>query len=815
MRYGHFDDETREYVITRPDTPRPWINYIGLEDYVGMISNTGGGYSFYQDPRYRRLLRYRYNNAPRNVGGRGLYLRDADSGEHWSPTWQPARVELDDYECRHGLGYSTISSRKDGVETETTYFVPPGETLEAWRVEIENDSDRPRSLQLFSLAEFCLWDAVDDTSNYQRNYNTGEVEVEDSVIYHKTEYRERRNHFAYFACSADVDGFDTQREAFLGSYEGFESPAVVEAGEATDSIAHGWAPIGSHQVDVQLQPGESEEVVFLLGYAENPEDEKWASPGVLNKEYVTETIEEYLDPEALDSAFAELETFWDDQLSALQVDTPDEDVDRMVNVWNAYQNTVTMNLARSASLYETGLTRGIGFRDSHQDQLAVLHQFPERARQRILNLAKIQHEDGGAYHQYTPLTGEGNADIGGGFNDDPMWLVMSTAAYVKETGDTSILEEEVVYENEPGTEQPLAEHLQRAVEYNRERLGPHDLPLIGHADWNDCLNLNCFSENPDESFQTAEHDVEEERAESVFIAGQFVYALNELADLAEQTDALPEGADTYQSYADEMEARVLDAGWDGEWFRRAYDHFSEPVGSSQNEEGQIFVESNGMCTMAGIGHEDGKAQQALDSVREHLATDHGVVLHQPAFTEYDKRLGEITSYPPGYKENASVFCHTNPWIMIGEAELGNGERAFDYYKRICPSAREEISDVHTTEPYVYAQTIAGPDAPTTGEAKNSWLTGTAAWNYVAITQHILGVRPGHDGLVVDPAIPSDWDGYEVHREFRGATYEISVENPDGVESGVESVEVDGETIDGNVVPDFEDGQTHDVRVVMG
>ncbi len=590
MSYGHFDDEAAEYVITDPETPRPWINYIGREDYVGMISNTGGGYSFYQDPRHRRLLRYRYNNAPRNVSGRGLYLRDAETGEYWSPTWQPARVELDDYECRHGTGYTTISARQDEVESSVTYFVPSGEDLEAWRATVSNDGDGARSLQLFSLAEFCLWDAMDDVSNYQRNYNTGEVEIEDGTIYHKTEYRERRNHFAYFACSADVAGFDTQREAFLGSYSGFDEPEVVETGESKDSIAHGWSPIGSHQIELDLEPGESEEVIFLLGYAENPEDEKFEAPGVLNKERVTETIETYLDPDALDEAFAEIQDYWDEKLSKFQAETPDDELDRMVNVWNQYQNTVTMNLARSASLYETALTRGIGFRDSNQDQLAVMHAFPDRARQRLLNLAAIQHEDGGADHQYTPLTGEGNDEIGGGFNDYPLWLIMAVAEYVKETDDDSILEEEVVYENEPGTEEPLADHLQRALNYTLERLGPHDLPLIGHADWNDCLNLNCFSDDPDESFQTAEHDVEEKRAESVFIAGQFVYAACELADLAENADAIPDEPDEYRQLADEMAERIEDAGWDGEWFRRAYDHFSDPVGSSENEAGQIFVE---------------------------------------------------------------------------------------------------------------------------------------------------------------------------------------------------------------------------------
>jgi len=815
MAYGHFDDEAAEYVIDDPQTPRPWINYIGREDYVGMVSNTSGGYSFYQDARYRRLIRYRYNNAPRNVGGRGLYLRDADSGDYWSPTWQPARVDLDDYECRHGLGYTSIRGERDGVAAEATYFVPPGEDFEAWRVEVANESDEARSLQLFSLVEFCLYDAFDDVSNYQRNYNTGEVEVEGSTIYHTTEYRERRDHFAYFACSHDLAGFDTQREDFVGEYRGLDEPIAVEEGESRNSIAHGWSPIGSHQVALDLEPGESEEIVFILGYAENDEEDKWEEPGVINKEGVQETVEEFCDAEALDDALDEIDEYWDDQLDALQVDTPDEDVDRMVNVWNPYQNTVTMNLARSASLYETGLTRGIGFRDSNQDQLAVMHTFPERARQRLLNLAAIQFEDGSAYHQFTPLTGEGNADIGGGFNDDPLWLIMATAAYVKETGDDSILDEEVVYDNTPGTEAPMSDHLQAAFEHTLENLGPHDLPLIGHADWNDCLNLNCFSDNPDESFQTAEHDVEEERAESLFIAGQFVYAAREMAELAETTGKLSDDAETYDRHADDMAERVEDAGWDGEWFLRAYDHFSDPLGSSENEAGQIFVESNGMCAMAGIGHESGQAQQAMDSVNEHLASEHGIVLHQPAFEGYDERYGEITTYPPGYKENASVFCHTNPWIMISEAKLGNGERAFDYYKRICPAAREDIAETHTTEPYVYAQTIAGPDAPTTGEAKNSWLTGTAAWNYLAITQHILGVRPEHDGLVVDPAIPSDWEEYEVRREFRGATYEITIENPESVESGVAEIQVDGEEIDGQTLPDFQDGEVHDVRVVMG
>lgn len=778
-----------------------------------MISNTGGGYSFYRDARYRRVLRYRYNNVPADTGARALYLRRED-GDYWSPTWQPVRKSLDEYECRHGLNYTKISSSYRGIKTEITYFVPLGETLEVWRVEVKNDSEEPVDLKLFSLVEFCLWDAFDDMSNFQRNYNTGEVEVEDNVIYHKTEYRERRNHFAYFACSEDIDGFDTQRESFLGNYRGFDEPQVVEEGEARDSIAHGWSPIGSHQVNLHLDSGESQELVFLLGYAENQEDEKFSDQDVINKSNVKPTIKRYLDSGVLDEAFEELEEFWNDLLSSFRVETPDEDVNTMVNLWNPYQCMVTFNLARSASFYESGITRGIGFRDSNQDLLSVMHMIPNRARQRILDLAATQKKDGGAYHQYQPLTKEGNEAIGSGFNDDPLWLVLSVSTYIRETGDYSILEEEVVYGNEEGTEEPIYDHLERAIQYTLDRLGPHELPLIGHADWNDCLNLNCFSENPDESFQTHEDKAAGETAESVFIAGLFTLAAREMAEIAEEFDKIDDPS-VYREYADEMEETAKESGWDGEWFLRAYDHYGDEVGSQKLDEGKIFVEPQGICPMAGIGLEDGKARKALDSVGEHLATDHGIVLHQPSFTNYKKRLGEISTYPLGYKENGSVFCHTNPWIMISEAKLGRGDKAFDYYKRICPSARESISDVHGCEPYVYAQTIAGPDAPTEGEAKNSWLTGTAAWNWIAITEWILGIRPTHEGLKVDPCIPSDWSGYKVEREFRGTFYEIEVKNRENVSEGVKSIEVDGEEIEGKVLPVFDDDDVHQVRVILG
>ena len=813
-RFGSFDDEAREYVISRPDTPLPWINYLGSEEYFGIISNTAGGYSFYRDARLRRLTRYRYNNAPTDTGGRYLYLRDRASDDYWSPSWAPIRTDLDDYRCRHGLGYTVIGSRRHGIEAETLYLVPLGETLEIWRARITNHREEDAALSLFSLVEFCLWDAWDDQTNYQRNHSTGEVEVAEGVIYHTTEYRERRNHFAYFACSEEVTGFDTQREAFLGPYRSWDRPVVVERGRSGDSIAHGWSPIGSHHVELVLAPGETREVVFILGYGENPSDSKFDPPGsgTIDKRGVIPVMERYLAGAAVDGAFEGLREHWSELLGRVRVSTPSEHTDRMVNIWNAYQCMVTFNLSRSASYFDTGVGRGMGFRDSSQDLLGFVHMVPDRARERILDLAATQLPTGGAYHQYQPLTKRGNDAIGSGFNDDPLWLILAVAAYVKETGDGGILDDAVPYDNQRGSETPLYEHLRRALGYTLDRLGPHGLPLIGRADWNDCLNLNAFSEEPGESFQTAPQR-EGGAAESVFIAGQFVLAAEELARLAD-LHGVPEDAVGDRTQRERMIEAVREHGWDGDWFRRAYDFFGDVVGSSENEEGQIWIEPQGICVIAGIGLDDGMAERALDSVAQRLATPHGLVLLDPAYSRYHVELGEISSYPPGYKENGGVFSHTNPWIVIAETLVGNGDRAFDTYLRINPSAREELSDVHRCEPYVYAQMIAGKEATTRGEAKNSWLTGSSAWNFVAITQWILGIRAEHEGLRVDPCLPADWKGYEAVRRFRGATYRISVRKQRGVTGRISSVTVDGEPLDGNIVPPAPRGQEVSVEATM-
>jgi len=813
MKYGHFDDEHREYVITRPDTPLPWINYLGCEAYFGLISNTAGGYSFYKDARLRRLTRYRYNNAPLDFGGRYLYIRDEKDGAYWSPSWQPVQRELKDYSCRHGMGYTVIASTFSDIRAETRYFIPLGENLEIWQMTVTNQRNTQAELSIFSVVEFCLWEALDDSTNFQRNYSTGEVEVEDQVIYHKTEYRERRDHFAYFACSEECESYDTQREAFLGPYRSWDRPLAVAEGRCRNSAAHGWQPIGSYQVRLSLQPGEQKRIIFLLGYHENPKDQKFDPPDsqTINKATVKPIIKKYLKHSNVNSAFNTLHSYWDELLGNFQVETTDQHIDRMVNIWNAYQCMITFNISRSASLYESGIGRGLGYRDSNQDLLGFVHMVPSRARERILDLASTQLPSGGAYHQYQPLTKRGNNDIGSNFNDDPHWLVVAVAAYLRETGDWSILEERLPYDNKAGSEMPLYEHLQRSIQYTLDRLGPHGLPLIGRADWNDCLNLNCFSDTPGESFQTTTGK-DGKVAESVFIAALFVESTRAMADLAGHY-ALQRRKngwafqvhppEHYRELADQMAQTIYQHAWDGEWFLRAYDDFGNKVGSKDCVEGKIYIEPQGFCVLAGIGLENGMAKKALDSVHDQLATPHGIVLLQPPYSKYYLHLGEISSYPPGYKENGGIFCHNNPWVMIAEARVGNGERALDYYMRINPSVREELSDLHRCEPYVYVQMIAGRDAPTHGEAKNSWLTGSAAWNYVAVTQWIFGIRPTFDGLCVSPVMPPAWSGFEAVRRYRGVRYEIHVERR-GPGNEV-ALEVDGKAIQGTIIPFQSDG----------
>jgi cellobiose phosphorylase len=810
-QYGHFDDASREYVITDPCTPWPWINYLGTEDFFSLISNTAGGYSFYKDAKFRRITRYRYNGVPMDAGGRYFYIND--NGTVWNPGWKPCKTDLDKYECRHGMNYTRIHGEKNGIAADMLLFVPLHTHAEVNKFTLTNNGKETKTVKLFSFIEWCLWNAATDMENFQRNFSTGEVEVDGSTIYHKTEYKERRNHYAFYHVNAKIDGFDTDRESFLGLYNGFDEPQVVNEGKPRNTVAHGWSPIASHYIEVTLAPGESRDFVFVLGYVENKPEEKWESKGVINKKQAHAIIEKLDSAEKVDAAFAELKEYWSNLLSIFTVKSEDDRLDRMVNIWNQYQCMITFCFSRSASFFESGIGRGMGFRDSNQDLVGFVHQIPGRARQRIIDIASTQFADGGCYHQYQPLTKRGNNDIGGGFNDDPMWLIFGTVAYLRETGDFSILNEPVPFDNVPGSEQTLMHHLQVSFDHVVKNLGPHGLPLIGRADWNDCLNLNCFSFDPDESFQTTENKTEGSKAESLMIAGQFVIYGNDYVELCRHLGDNAE-ADRAQKHVDAMCEAVKKYGWDGEWFLRAYDFYGNKVGSHENKEGKIFIESQGWCTMAGIGLNDGLVKQSLDSVKKYLDCEHGIVLNNPAFTEYVPEYGEISTYPAGYKENAGIFAHNNPWVIIGETVLGRGDEAWSYYRKICPAYLQDKQELHKVEPYVYSQMTAGKDAARPGEAKNSWLTGTAAWNWYAITEFILGIKPTLNGLMIDPCVPKDWKRYEVTRKYRGATYKISIFNANSANKGVKSVTFNGQTLNGNVLPIAEPGTENLVEVTL-
>lgn len=816
-KFGYFDDVNKEYVITTPQTPYPWINYLGTQDFFSLISNTAGGYHFYKDARLRRITRYRYNNVPVDMGGRYFYINE--NGTVWSPGWAPVKTELDSYECRHGMGYTIITGKKNGLSASVEFFVPKDYKGEIQKVTLKNESSEKKSFKLFSFIEWCLWNAQDDSTNFQRNFNTGEVEVEGSTLFHKTEYKERRNHFAFYTVNSPIAGYDADRESFMGLYNGFEAPKAVMEGKSTNTDADGWSPIASHSLDVTLEAGESKDYIFILGYVENPVEEKFNADGTMNKSRAYAMIEQFNTVEKVDKAFEENKKMWDELLSKYTVNTPDDKMNRMVNIWNQYQCMVTFNMSRSASYFESGIGRGMGFRDSNQDLLGFVHQIPDRARERIIDLASTQLEDGGCYHQYQPLTKKGNNEIGGDFSDDPLWMILSVGAYIKETGDYGILNEMVPYDNDESKAQTLMHHLKKSFYHVCENVGPHGLPLAMRADWNDCINLSCFSSEPGESFQTSTspkygEDKYSKIAESLMVAGLFTYAGPSYVELCKHTGNTAE-AEKAQAEIDKMKKNIMDYGWDGEWFLRAYDDFGKKMGSHECEEGKIFIEPQGFMVMSEVGKEQGADIKALDSVDKYLNSEHGLVLNNPAFTKYYIEYGEISTYPAGYKENAGIFCHNNAWIICAEAYAGRGDKAFEYYSKIAPAYREaKYSELHRTEPYVYAQMIAGKDAKRHGEAKNSWLTGTAAWNFVAVSQYILGITPDWDGLKVDPSIPHEWDGFTATRQYRGATYDITVSNPNHVSKGIKSVTVDGEAIEGNVLPTFAEG-THKVEVVMG
>jgi len=781
-KYGYFDETRREFVITRPDTPTPWINYLGSEEYCALMSNTAGGYSFHQDPRDKRITRFRYNSIPPDRPGRYIYVTEPKTGEYWSATWQPVVGRKNyKYECRHGLGYTVVKSKYKGISTQTTYFVPLGENLEFWALRITNDTNRSRKLKLFTYAEFCLWHAEMDMTDFQYTLNIAKARREGNAIFHETEYAPNAGRFnlAFFASNKRISGHDCDREAFIGPYRSEENPLAVTEGKSFNSFASGGNPVASVSLDVSLKKGESKEIIFMLGVASKKNEAK-------------ALIKKYSKPNAVRRSLESLKTYWEDSLGTYQARTPDEDVNAMVNTWNQYQCRTTFNWSRFASYYEAGIGRGMGFRDSNQDTLGVVHTIPKRVKVRIKELASNQFKNGSSYHKFFPLTKTGEK---GGYSDDPLWLILSTAGYVKETRDFAFLNEHVKYID--GGKGSVYEHLKRAIDFVESEKGPKGFTLMRFADWNDCLNLG----------------IDNERAETAWVPELEYLAIMEFIRLAEARKNKKD-VRKYSALAAKIKKNFNKKAWDGSWYIRGIDRHGKAVGSKKNKKGKIYLNTQTWAVMSGIAGEK-TARVAMDMVKRYLDTKHGIMLMAPAYDEFDPVLGAITTFAPGLKENGGIFCHSNPWAMIAEAKLGRGDRAFEYYKKILPSVKNRIADTHKTECYIYSQFITGRDNPHFGKARNSWLTGTAAWNMVAISQYILGVRPEYKGLAVDPCIPHKWKEFSVRRKFRNAIYEIEVTNPEGISNGVKSLIVDGRRIEGNIIPDFQDNRLHTVKAVLG
>ncbi|MCX5679464.1 MAG: glycosyl transferase [Candidatus Omnitrophica bacterium] len=783
MKYGYFDDKNREFVITRPDTPTPWINYLGCDEYCALMSNTAGGYSFHKDPKDRRITRFRYNNIPVDRPGRYIYLRDEVSGDYWSATGQPVRKDKGyKYECRHGMGYTTIKSKYAGISTETDYFVPLGENMEFWALKVINNSGKTRKIKIFTYLEFCLWHAEMDMTDFQYTLNIASAVNEGNVIFHQTGYAPKfgKLGLSYFGCNKKISGYDCDREDFIGRYRSESDPVAVENGKSFNSTASGGNPIASVSLNVSLEKGETKDIIFSLGVAETKEEAK-------------KTYSRYLKETDVYKKLDELKAYWAKYLDHYHAKTPDPEVNSMVNIWNQYQCRTTFNWSRSASYYEAGIGRGMGFRDSNQDTIGVVHAIPQRVKARIMELASNQFKNGSSYHKFFPLTKTGEK---GGYSDDPLWLIMSTAVYMKETGDIAFLDERVKFID--GESASIYEHLKKAIDFVLSEKGKEGFVKMRFADWNDCLNLG----------------VGNEIAETTWVPELLYLEIQEFLTIANLLDRV-EDYEKYSKVAFGIKDNFNKKAWDGKWYIRGIDKYGQPVGSAKCKEGgNIDLLPQSWAVMSGIA-EGVRGLTCMDSVKRLLDTEYGIMLINPPYTEYDEKLGAVTTFAPGLKENGGIFCHSNPWAMIAETILGRGDIAYKYYKTILPTTKNKMADIHLTECYIYSQFITGKSNQNFGRARNSWLTGTAAWNFVAISEYILGIKPDYNGLVIDPCIPKRWKSFEVKRVFRNATYDIHVRNPKGINKGVKHLKVDGMKIEGNVTPVFNDGKVHKVEVELG
>lgn len=798
MEYGYFDDERREYVITNPRTPTKWINYIGTLAFGGFVDHTGGALICQGDPALNRITKYITQTPAGDFRGETLYLRYRQGGAYrvFSPYYVPTLDAYDLYKCHVGLGYTRIVSELYGLRTVVTIFVPLGESRVLRDIRISNLSDELREVDAIPVVEYTHPDALKQLTNADwvpQTMQSRAVREDGLLTLVQYPFMFRDLKVNYLTSNHPVSSFETDRRRFLGAneYGTWAAPLSLQRPELADGLALRGDNIAAllHHLGV-LQPGDTRRLITQLGQAESLES---AYPG----------IERYRSEASVDAALEELARYWERHLSRLQVTTPNAAANRMLNVHNPRQCHTTMNWSRYLSLYQLGYgARGIGFRDSAQDAMGVLPSMPEEGRELIEKLLQVQTADGSAMHQFNPLTmvaSQGDAlereDRPHYYSDDHLWIVLAVCAYLKETGDLTFLDQAIPYYGQgPEGRASVREHLERAVEFTHGDLGAHGLPLLGFADWNDTVNLAAG-------------------AESVFTACLYGRALLELIELADSLGER-EAAPRYRQWYEEMKERVNACAWDGEWYIRYFDADGSPLGSHTNAHGQIYANGQSWPVISGLATPE-RARQALESVYARLNTANGIKLSAPGFDGFDPRHGGITTYPPGAKENGGIFLHSNPWVIIAETMVGNGDRAFAYYDQINPAARNNRIEQYECEPYVYPQNILGDEHPQFGLARNSWLSGTASWAYQAATQYILGLQPTYAGLRIAPCIPRAWEGFTARREFRGAVYEVTVRNPERVCRGVRSLTVDGREVVGDVVPLFGDGRSHAVVALLG
>lgn len=777
---GYFDEITNEYILIDPRTPMPWMHYLFNKEYTALISVTGGGYSFYKSAKNRRILRARPNNVPFDRPGRYIYIKDNKTGDFHSAGWAPVMKELDQqtYLCRLGAGFLVIESEYKNIFTELTYFVPLDNNLEVWRLRITNKGKEKKDLSLFTYAEFALFDAVNDRDNYQYTYNIASCYAEGDYIFHDTLFHYYHSR-AYFCSSEGIDGYECNREHFIGPYNTEANPQGVLDGTLSNRDISGGNPCAAQKVDLPLDQGSKKEIIFILGIEKTKEQAIQVSHKYFSKDYT-------------ENSLAEVRDSWQKVFNRFIFKTPSPEINSFINFWNPYQMRTTLYLSRGPSIYEGGINRGMGFRDSNQDTLGPAYQLGKELASLLSNLISFQFKTGDACHGYFKLTNEG---YGKGYSDDHLWLIFSVCNYVKETGDLDFLNLKIPYTDSDEQETVLA-HLSKALDFTKNNLGEHKIPLAFNADWNDCLNLH----GPNKI------------GESVWTGFLYHKALLEISELCKVL-AKDTRAEQYQQDALAVKNSINTTAWDGKWYIRAFDDNGKPVGTEKNTHGKIFLNAQTWAVFSEVASDE-KGRQAMDMVREKCNSEYGLALIWPAFNNYNPLIGSVTGYPPGLKENGGIFCHANTWAIIAECLLGRGDYAFEYYKKLLPPHYNSIASLHKSEPYVYSQVIAGPEHPDFGLARNSWLTGTASWMFVAFTQYILGIRPYYTGLIIDPCLPPEWNGYTVSRLFRGTVYHIEVENPAHICKGVKEISVDGQEVEGNFVQLSRNKEVQ-VKVIMG